>query len=482
MNIINKYKNMNVQVKAAFWYTFCNFLQNGIAFLVIPVYANMLTTAEYGRWNVFQSWRDILIIFASLNLHSGVFAKTLVDIKDDRDKYTSCMQGLGTVITSIILGIYLVFHKLADGYFGFDRLTVVLLFLYFISFPAFQFWCTRQRVEYKYTKMVVFTIILSIFTPGLSIALLVWGGLREQAVIYGYLISQVSIGLIFYVYHFIKGKCFYDKGYWRYALKFNIPLIPHYLSLIVLGQADRIMIRDIEGEAESGIYSFGYQLSIVVTVLISAINGARVPWTYEQLRDKVYAPLRSVSALLCVLIASITLAIALLSPDVITIMSLGNGNYTAAKYVIPVVALGLYFTFVYDLFCSIEFYYSATKYVMVASTVGALLNILLNWIFINLYGFIAAAYTTLVCYIVLMLMHFVFMRRVIKDQKIEERVYDYKMIFGISFLLILLMAICMLSYISNISRYLLLLVLLIIVVIKRKTIMSIFNQMKGQKS
>ena len=81
-----------------------------------------------------------------------------------------------------------------------------------------------------------------------------------------------------------------------------------------------------------------------------------------------------------------------------------------------------------------------------------------------------------------MLMHFVFMRRVIKDQKIEERVYDYKMIFGISFLLILLMAICMLSYISNISRYLLLLVLLIIVVIKRKTIMSIFNQMKGQKS
>lgn len=482
MNIINKYKNMNVQVKAAFWYTFCNFLQNGIAFLVIPIYTNMLTTAEYGRWSVFQSWRDILIIFASLNLHSGVFAKTLVDIKDNRDKYTSCMQGLGTVITSIVLAVYLVLHKFADSYFGFDKITIVLLFLFFISFPAFQFWCTRQRVEYKYKTMVAVTVVQSVLTPGLSLALLIWGGLREQAVIYGYLISQCAVGIIFYVYHFVIGRGFYDKGFWKYALKFNIPLIPHYLSLIVLGQADRIMIRDIEGEAESGIYSFGYQMSIVVTVLISAINGARVPWTYEQLRDKVYAPLRSVSALLCVLIASITLAIALLSPDVITIMSLGNNNYTAAKYVIPVVALGLYFTFVYDLFCSIEFYYSATKYVMVASTVGALLNILLNWIFINMYGFIAAAYTTLFCYIVLMLMHFVFMRRVIKKQKIEEKVYDYKVIFEISILLMLLMAVCILSYISNISRYILLLVLIVIVVVKRKTIMSIFNQMKGQKS
>lgn len=482
MNILKKYKSTNVQVKAAFWYTFCNFLQNGIAFLVIPIYINLLTTAEYGRWGVFQSWRDILIIFASLNLHSGVFAKTLVDIEDDRDRYTSCMQGLGTVITSIVLVVYLALHKIADAYFGFDRFTVIMLFVYFVSYPAFQFWCTRQRVEYKYKIMVIFTIILSVLTPGISISLLVWGGLREQAVIYGYLISQCTIGLIFYIYHFVKGKSFYDKKYWKYALNFNIPLIPHYLSLIVLGQADRIMIKDIEGEDYAGIYSFAYQLSIVVTVLISAINGARVPWTYEQLRDKVYAPLRSVSALLCVLIATITLAIALLSPDVITIMSLGNNDYTSAKFVIPVVALGLYFTFVYDLFCSVEFYYSATKYVMIATTVGALLNILLNWIFINMFGFIAAAYTTLICYIVLMLMHFVYMKRVIKDQKIEEKVYDYKMIFGISALLMILVAICMMSYVSNIVRYILLLVLVVLVVIKRQSIMSIFNKMKGQKS
>ena len=86
----------------------------------------------------------------------------------------------------------------------------------------------------------------------------------------------------------IKGKTFYDKEYWIFALKFNIPLIPHYLSLIILGQSDRIMVQKMCGDGDAGVYGFGYQIASVMTVLIGSINGARVPWTYEQLRDKTY--------------------------------------------------------------------------------------------------------------------------------------------------------------------------------------------------
>ena len=476
MWFINKYRSMAVQAKASIWYTICNFFQKGISFIAVPIYVRLLTTDEYGDWSVFQSWRDILIIFASLNLFSGVYTKTLVDNKDDRDRYTSSMQGLGTIVSLGLFVIYFLTHDWCNRIIGLETPYMMLLFLYFIVYPAFSFWGTRQRVEYKYKPMVIVTIIISLLTPGVSILLLLKTDLRTNAVILGYLLVQSGIGLIFYVYHFWKGKCFYHKDYWVYASKFNIPLIPHYLSLIVLGQSDRIMIKHYCGESDAGIYSFAYQIASAINALILAINGSRVPWTYEQLRIKVYNKLKGITNTLVLMMAGMVLFVALISPEIIKII--GTADYQIAVYVIPVVTLGVYYTFVYDLYASIEFYFGATKYVMYASVTGALLNIVLNAIFIPKYGFIAAAYTTLVCYFIFMIVHYLFSKKVLRQQQIEDPIYDNKMVFFLSGLLTLVGLGCMLVFPYTIIRILLMVGLLMACVIKRKTIMGMFSFMK----
>ena len=139
MNLWNKYKNMPVQAKASIWYTICNFFQKGISFIVVPIYVRLLTTAEYGEWSVFQSWAGILIIFASLNLYAGVYTKTLVDMQDgkERDRYTASMQGLGTLITIGFLLMYLLTHEWCNHLIGLDTPFMLLLFLYFVVYPAF---------------------------------------------------------------------------------------------------------------------------------------------------------------------------------------------------------------------------------------------------------------------------------------------------------------------------------------------------------
>ena len=476
MWFINKYRSMAVQAKASIWYTICNFFQKGISFIAVPIYVRLLTTDEYGDWSVFQSWRDILIIFASLNLFSGVYTKTLVDNKDDRDRYTSSMQGLGTIVSLGLFVIYFLTHDWCNRIIGLETPYMMLLFLYFIVYPAFSFFLTRQRVEYKYKPMVIVTIIISLLTPGVSILLLLKTDLRTNAVILGYLLVQSGIGLIFYVYHFWKGKCFYHKDYWVYASKFNIPLIPHYLSLIVLGQSDRIMIKHYCGESDAGIYSFAYQIASAINALILAINGSRVPWTYEQLRIKVYNKLKGITNTLVLMMAGMVLFVALISPEIIKII--GTADYQIAVYVIPVVTLGVYYTFVYDLYASIEFYFGATKYVMYASVTGALLNIVLNAIFIPKYGFIAAAYTTLVCYFIFMIVHYLFSKKVLRQQQIEDPIYDNKMVFFLSGLLTLVGLGCMLVFPYTIIRVLLMVGLLMACVIKRKTIMGMFSFMK----
>lgn len=476
MKIWDKYHNTSVQVKASFWYTVCNFFQKGISFIVVPIYIRLLTTAEYGNWSVFQSWRDILIIFASLNLYAGVYTKTLVDNKDDRDRYTASMQGLGTVISVVLLFFYFIFHDWCNERIGLTTPYMLLLFLYFIVYPGFAFWTTRQRVEYRYRSMVIVTIIVSILTPTFSIILLKFTDLRTNALILGFLLVQCGIGLYFYIYQFWKGKCFYHKGYWTYAGKFNIPLIPHYLSLIVLNQSDRIMIKHYCGESDAGIYSFAYQIASAINVLISAINGSRVPWTYEQLKIRVYEKLKKTTNALTLMMSGVVLFVALVSPEIIRI--LGTTAYQTAVYVIPVVTIGVFYTFVYDLYASIEFYYGATKYVMYASVIGALMNVVLNAIFIPIYGFIAAAYTTLVCYMIFMIMHYFFSKKVLKEQEITTPIYDNKTIFLISGMITILGLGCMVTFENTFLRIILVAMLITISVIKKEQIKDITTSIK----
>lgn len=474
--LIKRYKTMSVQARAALWYTFSNIVQKGISFFVVPIYVRLLTTAEYGRYGVFQSWKEILLIIATLNLYCGVFTKAMVDLKDDRDRYTSSMQGLSSLITTIILVIYGLNIKFWNELFDLNGITMILMFAFFYLYPAFQFWSVRQRVDYKYKRMVALTLVSALAAPLAGILLLYTTSLREYAVIIGYLGSQIIIGAIFYVRNLLRGRTLFVKEYWIHALKFNIPLIPHYLSLIVLGQSDRIMIKSICGEAKAGIYSLAYQVSMVMSIFVSAINNSYVPWAYEKLKNKDYPQLRHISNLLCLIVGLMTTGAILIAPEIIGV--LGTKEYLEAIWVVPAVAGSAYFTFCYGLFSNVEFYYSSTHYVMIASVIGAVLNIALNAIFIPIYGFVAAGYTTLACYFVFMIMHYFFMKRTCIENGITTSVFDMRFLWISVIIIFALIVVCLLIYPYNYIRFGVIAIGGIIAIVLRNKILDIIKMLR----
>ncbi len=474
--LLNKYKTTPVQVRASLWYTICNVLQRGISFITIPLYTRILSTAEYGNFSVFQSWRDIIIIFATLNLYCGVFTRAMVkaDTDAERNYYTATMQGLSTVVTLLLFVVYAIFSSTFNRLLEMDTITVVLMFAYFIAFPAFSFWSARQRVEYKYVKMIIFTLLLSVMTPVLSIGLLVFTDLRVKAVIWGSLLVQIVGGGFFYILQFARGKAFYNKSHWISALKFNIPLIPHYLSLIILGQADRIMIKSMVSEEKAGIYTLAFQVSMAMNIITSAINNTLTPWTYEKLKARDYTPLKKNPVKFCSVLAVCTLLIVLVAPEIISI--LGTPAYYESIWIIPAVAVSSYVTFCYGLYSNVEFYFGATKFVMVASTVGAVLKIVFNLIFIPIFGYISTGYTTLLCYYIFIAMHYLFMRKICKRETGGNNLYSNTFILGSCFGLLILSLCFMLLYSLPVIRYLLVLAVAVIALIKRKQIIKLFKR------
>lgn len=72
------------------------------------------------------------------------------------------------------------------------------------------------------------------------------------------------------------------------------------------------------------------------------------------------------------------------------------------------IVLSMYYAFLYTLPSSVEYYYKKTKLIALGTMLAAGMNILLNAVFIPSFGYVAAAYTTVVCYLLYYLLHVVF--------------------------------------------------------------------------
>ena len=129
----------------------------------------------------------------------------------------------------------------------------------------------------------------------------------------------------------------------------------------------------------------------------------------------------------------------------------------------------------------VEIYLEKTKGVAVASIISALTNILLNYIFIPKFGYLAAAYTTLVSYILLAVMHYIFLRLSIGHDKKFSLVYDFKFLFITSVLIILLGGLIIYLYEFPLLRLTILLTFIIVGYLNRTKVLHTYSQLRSKK-
>ncbi len=475
--ISNLYSSLSEPVKASIWFTICNIVQKGISLLTTPIFTRILTTEQYGTYSVYQSWYSILTIIATLNLYAGVYNNGLTRFPEDRERLTSSLQGLSTAVTALLLVIYLSNKSFWNDQMNLSTVFMLAMFMELFFAPAYSFWAVGQRYDYKYRGIVITTIILAMGSPLLGVLAVISTEYKAEARVLSYVFVQVAVGVVFYVYNIIRGKHFFIKKYWVFALKFNLPLVPHYLSMTVLNQSDRIMISGMVGTSEAAIYSVAYSVAMMMTVVVNAINNSFIPYTYKSIKSQDYAGIRKNSNFLLILVGSACILAMALGPELIKLFA--TEEYYDAIWVMAPVASSVYFMFLYPLFANIEFYFERTRFIMFASCAGAIVNIVLNYVFIRLFGYYAAGYTTLVCYILFAFAHYFFYRKIIKQELLGVTdLYDMKFVILFSIIILVMMLIMVLTYSSIILRYGVVCVLCFIAFIKREMIICKLKELK----
>lgn len=475
-NLLNKYKSIPVAAKASLWFAVCSIVQKGISLITIPLFTRLLTTEQYGEFSVYQSWYQIINVFATLNLSLGVFNNGMTKYPAERSKYMSAMQGLSTVVTTLLFCVYLPFKDFINEFTGLSTLLMITIFAECLMIPALSFWTARQRYDFKYIALVVVTVGVAVLSPVLGLIAVNLTEEKGVARILSAALVNVCVGLFFYVLNISRGKKIFVKEYWAFALKFNIPLVPHYLSQIVLSHSNRIMIERMFGETEVAIYSVAYSLSIIMNIVTNSINSSYIPWTYHKMKENNIAPLKKNTSLLLLGVAALSLLPVFLAPELMRIVA--PPEYAQGVWIIPPVSTSVYFMFLYSLFGNIEFYYEKTKFVMIASTISAVANIGLNLIFMPKFGYLTAGYVTLVCYIIYTLAHYTFMRKVCKEKLNIKSVYNDKLIVLITVVYLSCTALAMSLYNLVVVRYVVLLIAFIIIAIKRKKLIEMTKILK----
>lgn len=444
INLINKYKYIPVAVKVSIWFAVCSIIQKAIQFITIPLFTRLLSTQEYGQFTIYQSWFSLFSIFATLNLSYGVFNNGMMKYENHQKEYISSMQGLSIVATTITFVLSILLIGVIRRFVTMSIAEMTIMFLQILFTPPLLFWSTQQRFMYKYKALVIVTLTVAVLNPIVGLIMVIGAQDKGFARIFSSAIVGIVVGAFFMVYNFVKGRVFFQKQYWRFALKFNLPLIPHYLSMIVLGQADRIMIGQYYGQSQIAIYGLAYSLSLVMNIITQSINSSFVPWTYRQCKQGKYKDIGKVSDILLFVIGVCCLLPSVFAPELMAI--LGPAEYAEGAYLVAPISMSVFFTFLYGLFGNIEFYFEKSKFVMIASVSGAVLNIILNSIFIPMFGYQAAAYTTLICYIAFSIAHYIFMKKTCREQGITEPIYNIKRIIIISIVLFIVSHGVMFSY------------------------------------
>lgn len=417
-------------MSAAIWYIISNFFSKCLIFFLTPFYARILTQTEYGQYSNFSSWQTILLAILSLNLSSTV-ATAYLDYREKKEfnGYVSAISAVSLIVPLVLGTALFLFRDFLGEVLNMDSRLLSMLVVSLSFSNAIAIFQAEQRCKLKYQLSSCLTVFVAILSVLNTLYFLYTWDNKLEAVVCGTISANVLINFIVYVAIFLRSRAL-KWSYIKYAMAIALPLIPHVVAGHILGTSDKVMITWLCGSESTALYSIPYTCSMVITLLTTSVNGAWVPWFFSKLETKDYASIKKVVRFMMPLFFVASTSLCLIAPEVMFLM--GGSQYKGAAILMPPIILSCVCNYVYTLYVNIEFYNKKTGWISTATVMAASINVILNYVFIKVFGYTGAAYTTLLSNLIMLIVHMLVVKR-------QNMLFVFDNQFNISCLAIIVM-------------------------------------------
>lgn len=430
---LKKSKSQNAQ-------TAFNFLNsiviNLINFASVIIFSSLLGTSGYGQISLYGTYVQILSCIVGLQTFGTLGTARVYFKKEEISEYDSCaftLMMISTLFFSIILFSCIV---PISSLIGYPWQVIAVMILDGAGACYSSFFLTRYTYDKKAQKSFLFNFVSTILTLAIGVILTVLISSSDEKylgkVYAAGIVAVLTIG--FTVFFQIKRqKPILKKQYIRYCLVVGLPLIIHTLSHIVLSQSDKIMLKEYFGDYSSvGIYSLFLSYSAILTSIWSTLNNSWVPFYYDDVKREDSKAISEKSNHYLQVFSILCSGFLMVCPEIIRLFS--SKDFWSGLDYFPMMILSAFFVFLYSFPVNFEFYKKRTDLVMSGTLFACLLNILLNYFFIRLWGSFGAAAATTISYFFLFVFHQLLCKFLFRKE------YSYKLIFFLKG--ILAMGIC----------------------------------------
>lgn len=380
-------------------YTVLNFINSAIPFLLLPVLTNLLTKEQYGVIDLFNNTSFILLPLVGLNIASSVirfyYEKDICEKKllSTAINFTllssACFLGIGLVIflAGFLKPLFAIIFICAMLYACFSQVSEILLSYYRAiedpkSFGTF-------RIIKTLTDLGITVLILLFIYTG-------WESRLFTAVIVSFVFCIISLVLLLRkeLYNFSI-----DKKLLQQCLVYSTPLIIHSISGYLMSYSDRFIILKNYDLAMVGLYSIAYQIGLVMSFVSNSFNQAWTPMLFKTLSSNskdAMAKIKKVNLAFCSFLFLAGLILYLFLPFIYKYF-IGK-DFLLDFRIATIIIIAYCFNGLYKVYVNYMFYYKKTFKLSMYTLGCSILNIVVCWFLVPIYGLIGAAVACLISF------------------------------------------------------------------------------------
>ena len=376
--------------------TISSFASKILSFILVPLYTAILTTDEYGTYDIYTTTAFLLIPLLSVCISDAVLRFALDKENEPSEVFSigimfyvrACVCVSILVVVNYIFGIIKVFNQYPIFFLSY-------YFLCLLSDILTQFARGLERIS----DVAISGILSSVTTISLNILFL----LIIPLGIDGYFIANISAFGITALYLFLRlhawkyVKCHVTKDLKNKMVACSSPLILNQIGWWINNASDRYIVTWLCGTAANGIYSVAYKIPSLLSVFQTIFNQAWTLSAVKELNEEAshfYTNIYKIYNCGLVIVCSILIA----ADKIIARLLFANDFYEAWKYA-PYLMLAVVFGSLSGLLGGIFTAAKDSKVIARTTAVGASVNTILNVIFVYIVGPIGAAIATLISYI-----------------------------------------------------------------------------------
>lgn len=398
-------------------------------YLLVPIYTRCFTTEEFGVFTEMYAYVSFLLIVLTYGLETALF--NFSRLEKDKEKVYSTI--LISIITSSLLFLSLTWifsNNIAALIRNPQHTEYIVWFALILTTDAIaSIAFAKLREQQKAKRFAVIRSLNIICNIGFNLFFIVWCPhvyRNPSSVFYNFVSSfydpTIGVGyafisnliasafaLLLLSPNIINIRFRFDKELWKKIMVYALPLLVAGLAGMTNETFDRAILKYLLPENiandELGVYGACYKISIIMTIFIQTFRYAAEPFFFSQAgtgnEKQLYADVMKYFVIICSTIFLGTMA------NISWIQYFVGEDFRAGVKVVPILLIA---NLLLGVFLNLSIWYkltNKTKYGAWFMILGAVITLFGNFVFIPQYSYMASAWTTLICYAVMVVISYV---------------------------------------------------------------------------